>query len=276
MAGQTLPGSKHAALQQTAVILPARNEQEAIGRVLQDLPPTSVTIVVDNGSTDATGRVAEEMGATVVREPVPGYGQACLSGLAYLDRAWPLRQPESPTIVAFLDADYSDDPRCLTDLVSPIADGQFDFVLGSRLMGDAEPGSMPLQSRLGNRLAVALIAWFWGVRYTDLGPFRAIRRTSLQSLEMSDRNYGWTVEMQIKAAVAGLRMHEISLPYRRRIGQSKISGTVRGTLLAGAKILCTIARYHWLMRGWQPGAVDKIQSADGPGKINARRERPTG
>ncbi len=267
------------ALRSTAVILPARNEQAAIGRVLRDLPPVAEAIVVDNGSTDATASIAAEMGATVVAEPVTGYGRACWAGLEYLDRRWPLSHPQSPSIVAFLDADYSDDPSRLSDLVSPIAEGECDFVLGSRLLGEAERGAMPLQSRLGNRLAVTLMRWLWGVRYTDLGPFRAIRRTALQSLGMSDRDYGWTVEMQIKAAVAGLRVREISLPYRRRIGRSKISGTIRGTLLAGSKILWTIAKYRRLMRTWQPRPVEGTgiqgEAVQGePERGDEQRERP--
>lgn len=224
-----------------AVVIPALNEESSLPRVLTDLPWQWVSdvIVVDNSSTDRTAQVARECGATVVAETQRGYGSACLRGLAELKR----RPGGPPDIVVFLDADYSDHPDRLPELVQPILDDGLDFVLGSRLAGQREAGAMPPQSVWGNRLACFLMWLLFGVRYTDLGPFRAVRWNALQRLGMVDRNFGWTVEMQIKAARLGLRTLEIPVPYRRRIGQSKISGTVRGTLLAGSKILYLIARY---------------------------------
>ncbi|MFV2069694.1 MAG: glycosyltransferase family 2 protein, partial [Pirellulales bacterium] len=210
--------------------------------VLGDLPAVGWTIVVNNGSTDATQEVAEGLGATVVGEPRRGYGSACLAGLAAVNLSIATGEPP-PQIVVFVDADYSDYPDLLPALVGPILAGEADFVLGSRLMGQRERGAMPPQSVWGNRLACFLIRALFGAHYTDLGPFRAIRYDALSRLQMVDRNFGWTVEMQIKAARADLRTLEIPVPYRRRIGKSKISGTLSGTVRAGAKILHTIARY---------------------------------
>jgi glycosyltransferase involved in cell wall biosynthesis len=224
------------------VIIPACNEEAALPLVLRDLPEVGQVVVVDNGSTDATAAVAAEHGATVADEPRRGYGAACLRGLAWI-RQRVAQSEESPRIVVFLDADYGDHPELLPQLVEPIWAGAADFVLGSRLLGEREPGAMPVQSRHGNRLACLLIWMLFGARYTDLGPFRAIDYRALCELGMVDQNFGWTVEMQIKAARAGLRTIEIPVPYRRRIGQSKISGTVSGTVKASAKILYTIARY---------------------------------
>jgi glycosyltransferase involved in cell wall biosynthesis len=224
-----------------SVLIPALNEEASLPLVLRDLPVGQVNdvLVVDNGSHDHTAEVARAAGARVVQEPRRGYGAACLSGLADL-----ARRPEGPPdIVVFLDADYSDHPEELSYLVRPILDDRFDLVLGSRLTGRREPGAMPPQSVWGNRLACVLMRLFFGARYTDLGPFRAIRWTALEQLGMVDQNYGWTVEMQIKAARLGLRVLEVPVSYRRRIGTSKISGTVRGTILAGSKILYLIARY---------------------------------
>ncbi len=236
---------KSAYLDNTVVIIPARDEAQSIELVLRDLPPVGLIIVVDNGSTDGTGEIAARAGARVVREERPGYGQACLSGLRYLeDQATSLCHP--PDYIAFLDGDYSDHPDMLTELIQPIHDGHADFVLGSRLLGDRQRGAMPPQSVYGNLLAVALIRLFWNHRFTDLGPFRAIDRNSLTKLKMQDRNFGWTVEMQIKAVVSKLRIQEIPVPYRCRIGKSKISGTLSGTIRAGTKILYTIAKYRLL------------------------------
>jgi len=198
--------------------------------------------VVDNGSTDETSSVASQQGASVVQEPQRGYGAACLRGLAAIREAASQGQPE-PGIVVFVDADYSDHPELLPRLVAPIFAGTADFVLGSRLLGQREPGAMPPQSVYGNRLACCLMRILFGASYTDLGPFRAMRYDHLCALGMEDRNFGWTIEMQIKAVRAGLRVQEIPVPYRRRIGQSKISGTLNGTLRAGAKILYTLAKY---------------------------------
>ncbi len=219
----------------TALIIPARNEAAALGRVLAELPPGVVdeVIVVDNGSTDATASVAAAGGARVVREPVPGYGRACLAGLGALS--------SRIDTVAFMDADHADDPGDLPALLAPLARGEADLVIGSR-RALAQPGSLTLQQRIGNRLACALLRWRFGARCTDLGPFRAIRRDALARLDMRDQAYGWTVEMQAKAARDGLRVREVPVRYRPRIGRSKISGTVKGAVLAGATILWTIAR----------------------------------
>jgi len=224
------------------VIIPALNEEASLPLVLRDLPAVGRVIVVDNGSADATARVAAEGGATVVAEPRRGYGAACLRGIAAIaDSIAAGAAP--PRAVAFLDADYSDHPELLPALVGPIAAGAADFVLGSRLLGDREPGAMPIQSLLGNRLACFLIRHLFGGRYTDLGPFRAIGYEALLGLGMVDRDFGWTVEMQIKVTRAGLRSMEVPVPYRRRIGRSKISGTLVGTLRASGKILYVIGKY---------------------------------
>lgn len=229
-------------LSNVTVIIPALNEEASLPLVLRDLPPVGRVIVVNNGSTDDTARVAAAGGALVANEPQRGYGAACLRGLATLSDliAGGLAPP---AVVAFIDADFSDHPELLPRLVGPIHEGTADFVLGSRLLGDREPGAMPPQSLFGNRLACFLMRFFFGSRYSDLGPFRAIRHDALQRLQMSDRNFGWTVEMQIKATRAGLRTLEIPVPYRCRIGQSKISGTIRGSIKAGYKILYVIAKY---------------------------------
>ena len=245
---QTIPASQIAnLLEQVWVVIPARNEEASLPKVLEDLPEVGRVIVVDNGSTDQTRSVAIVHDACVVTEPTPGYGQACLSGLDEIRRAISVGE-EPPAIVVFLDADYSDHPEFLKDLVQPILDDDADFVLGSRLLGERESGAMPPQSVYGNVLACFLMRKIWGADYTDLGPFRAIEYASLRSLQMADCNFGWTVEMQIKATLAGLRTIEIPVPYRRRIGESKISGTISGTVRAGTKILWTIAKYAWKTR----------------------------
>ena len=226
------------------VIIPALNEEKSLPRVLGDLPAVGRMIVVDNGSTDCTAEVASVAGAYVVHEPRRGYGAACLRGLAEIERAVAAGEAV-PRIVVFLDGDYSDYPERLPELVSPIFANEADFVLGSRLLGQRESGAMPPQSIWGNRLACFLMRLLFGARYTDLGPFRAIDYPSLKSLRMIDQNFGWTVEMQIKAARAGLRTIEVPVPYRCRIGESKISGTIAGTIKAGYKILFVIAKYGW-------------------------------
>lgn len=219
-----------------AVVIPAYNEEEAIGRVLQAIPAGHVqqVVVADNGSTDTTAQKARDAGATVVYEGRRGYGQACLSGLAAVEDA---------DIIVFLDGDYSDYPEELPALVGPIAAGEADLVIGSRVLGQSEAGALMPQQRFGNWLATRLIRLFFGVGYTDLGPFRAIEAGALKRLKMADRDYGWTVEMQVKAARLGLRTQEVPVRYRRRIGVSKVSGTLVGSLRAGYKILLTIFRY---------------------------------
>ena len=220
-----------------AVIIPALNEESALPLVLADLPAVDRVIVVDNGSTDRTAQKAREGGAEVLKEPRRGYGRAVLTGLDALTS-------NPPDIVVILDADYSDHPDELPLLVGPIEKDEADLVIGSRVLGEAAPGSLPINQRLGNRLATFLIARLFRHRFTDLGPFRAIRYESLKALEMEDTDFGWNVEMQIKAVKSGLRIKEVPVHYRRRIGQSKISGTVRGTLRAGSKIMRTIHRYR--------------------------------
>ena len=219
-----------------AVIIPALNEEQSLGPVLASLPAGlySLVVVVDNGSTDRTAEIARAAGATVVREPRRGYGSACLRGIATLDPA--------VEVVVFMDADASDVPAEASALVEPIAAGRADLVIGSRTRGQAEAGSLAPHQRFGNWLATTLIRLLYGHRYTDLGPFRAIRASSLRALAMRDPGYGWTIEMQIKALQKGLRVAEVPVSYRRRIGSSKISGNFRASVAAGCKILWTIAR----------------------------------
>jgi len=229
-------------LSHVVVVIPAYNEEASLPLVLADLPDVGCTLVVNNGSIDRTAEVAREHGAVVVDEPRRGYGAACLGGLSWISRSIEAGRPE-PGIVVFLDADYSDHPDLLPMLVEPIESGRADFVLGSRLLGQRQSGAMPPQSVWGNRLACWLMRWMFHAAYTDLGPFRAIRYQALCQLDMTDQNFGWTVEMQIKAVRAGLRYLELPVPYRRRVGKSKISGTLNGTLKAGGKILYTVAKY---------------------------------
>ncbi len=215
-----------------SVVIPALNEEPAIGKVVGAVPGwVDEVIVADNGSTDRTAEVARAAGARVVHEPERGYGAACLAGIDAADE---------PDLVVFLDGDFSDRPQEMDRLVDPILAGEADLVIGSRVRGRADRGSLTPPQRFGNWLACRLIQLFWRVRHTDLGPFRAIRAEVLASLGMRDRNYGWTVEMQVKAASRGLRVREVPISYRRRIGRSKVSGTVRGVLGAGTKILGTI------------------------------------
>ncbi len=222
------------------VIIPALNEQKGIKHVLQEIPVDHVNevIVVDNGSADNTAEVARKNGATVLSEPNKGYGNACLKALSYVDES-----KKKPDIVVFLDADHSDFPEQLPRLIEPIMNNQAELVIGSRSLGVREKGSMTFPQIFGNWLATSLIHLFYKVKFTDLGPFRAIRYEALKTLSMKDKNYGWTVEMQLKAAKLGLRCMDVPVNYRRRIGISKVSGTIKGTVSAGYKILYTIFRY---------------------------------
>ena len=218
-----------------AVVIPALDEEEAIGKVLHDIPDgISQVVVVDNGSSDRTAEVARRLGAEVVAEPRRGYGQACLTGITQLDR---------PDIVVFLDGDYSDYPEEMSELVAPLLAGEADMVIGSRTLGQREKGALLPQARFGNWLSTLLIRLLFGVSFTDLGPFRALRLDALERLAMEDRDFGWTVEMQVKAARLSMRVVEVPVRYRRRIGTSKITGTLSGTMRAGHKILWTIFRY---------------------------------
>lgn len=222
------------------VIIPAFNEELAIQKVLADLPADILSriIVVNNNSTDKTAAMATLGGALVVDEPRQGYGYACLRGITYIAETGLL-----PDIIVFLDADYSDHPEELPLLIRPIIENNADLVIGSRALGKRENGSMTVPQLFGNWLATRMIRVFYQVRYTDLGPFRAIRWESLQQMNMSDKTYGWTVEMQLKAAKNKLKILEIPVNYRARIGYSKISGTIKGTVLAGYKIITTIFKY---------------------------------
>ena len=221
------------------------NEAGSIELVLGDLPAVHSVIVVDNGSSDDGPKIASEYGATVVAESQRGYGKACLTGIATVAEIINRESRQEDAIIVFLDADYSDYPDQLPALVSPILDGEFDFVLGSRATGERESGAMHLQAILGNWLACTLVRIFWGKKFTDLGPFRAIRFSSLEQLEMRDENFGWTIEMQVKAIRAGLRIKEVPTSYRCRIGVSKISGTISGTIRAGYKIIYTIFKLRF-------------------------------
>lgn len=222
------------------VIIPALDEERSLPKVLAEIPEDLVSevIVVDNGSRDRTSEVAREAGATVVFEPRPGYGQACLTGIARL-------KVNPPDVVVFLDGDYSDRAGEVVELLRPLAEDRADFVVGSRVLGRREPGALAPHARWGNWLASFLIRVLYGYRFTDLGPFRAIRYQTLLSLDMQDRDYGWTAEMQAKAARACVRALEVPVSYHRRIGKSKITGTLKGTTLAGYKIITTILRIRF-------------------------------
>lgn len=219
------------------VIIPAFNEEESIGKVIADIPKdiASEVVVIDNGSTDGTGDKAEEAGAIVLREDRRGYGRACLKGIEYAQS-----KREHPEIIVFLDGDYSDHPEEMGVLVSPIIEDGFDLVIGSRTKGKAEKGALLPQAVFGNALATTLIKRLYGAEFSDLGPFRAIKFDKLVLLDMQDTTFGWTVEMQVKAAKKGLKCTEVPVSYRKRIGVSKITGTLGGTLKAGYKILWTI------------------------------------
>jgi glycosyltransferase involved in cell wall biosynthesis len=220
------------------VIIPALDEEDALPKVLAEIPspPVRRVIVADNGSSDGTARVAREAGATVVSARRRGYGSACLAGIDAL-------RADPPGIVVFIDGDFSDRADEIAPLIAPIRRGEAELVIGSRTLGQREVGALSPQQRFGNALACWLLRRLYGAEFTDLGPFRAARYATLLSLGMSDPDYGWTVEMQIKAARQGVRFTEVPVSYRRRIGRSKVSGTVRGVVGAGTKILWTLGRH---------------------------------
>lgn len=224
------------------MVIPALDEEQALPLVLRELPPGWVeeVVVCDNGSRDRTAAVARAHGATVVAEPRRGYGSACQRALRHLRE----RPGGPPQVVVFLDADHSDHPEELPALLRPILAGQADLVIGSRALRDDARAALLPQARWGNLLAVSLIRWLWGARFTDLGPFRAITWSALEQAGLRDPDFGWTVELQVRAAQLRLRAVEVPVRYRARVGTSKISGTVKGSLRAGKKILSTIARFR--------------------------------
>jgi glycosyltransferase involved in cell wall biosynthesis len=218
------------------VIIPAFNEEASIGKVIADIPDfVEEVIVANNGSQDQTAEVAKAAGATVIDQPIPGYGNACLKGIEYVQA-----QSTHPDIIVFLDGDYSDYPEQLSEVIAPIVNDRMDMVIGSRALGDRAAGSMTFPQVFGNWLATTLMRLIYGAKFTDLGPFRAITWDALMAIEMQDKTYGWTVEMQVKAAKHKLRFTEVPVDYKKRIGKSKVSGTVKGTIMAGYKILWTI------------------------------------
>jgi glycosyltransferase involved in cell wall biosynthesis len=224
-----------------SVVIPTHNEAQSIGRVLADLPSEPVTevLVVDSNSTDGTPEIAARMGARVLREPRRGYGRACLTGLA---------NANTPDVVVFLDGDYSDRPAELPLLLAPIIEGRADITLGSRLHGRTSAEALPWHQVFGNRLAASLIGLLYGLKISDLGPFRAARAEVLRALALEETTYGWAVEMILKGALAGYRVVEVPVSYYPRIGQSKISGTLKGTVGAGWFILSLIVRYYFRRR----------------------------
>lgn len=227
--------------QRIVVVIPAFNEENAVGKVIRDIPQNLVDeiIVVNNNSTDLTSEIAREAGATVLFEPKKGYGRACLKGMDYLQN----QRTEKTDIVVFIDADYSDYPEEMSKLVQPILSGKAQLVIGSRALGKREKGAMTIPQLFGNWLATNLMHIIYGAKFTDLGPFRAIDYKTLLSLDMQDQTYGWTVEMQLKVAKQKMTYCEIPVNYRKRIGFSKISGTVKGTIMAGYKIISTLFKY---------------------------------
>ena len=222
------------------VIIPAFNEEKSIGKVIGDIPTQLVDeiVVCNNGSSDQTSEVAKKAGATVLLEPKSGYGNACLAGIHYFKQ-----QKKVPDIVVFLDGDYSDYPQEMTLLVQEITKNNTDLVIGSRAKGQKEKGSMTPPQVFGNWLATHLMHLFYGVKFSDLGPFRAIKWEALMAIGMQDKTYGWTIEMQLKVIKKKMKTCEIPVNYKKRIGVSKVSGTVKGTVLAGYKILTAIFKY---------------------------------
>ncbi len=223
------------------VVIPAFNEESSLPLVLAAIPrpPVRRVVVADNNSTDTTAEVARAGGAMVVFEPRPGYGAACLRALSHL------RENDPPEIVVFLDGDYSDHPEELPAVIAPIVAGEADVVIGSRTLGRREAGALLPQARMGNFVACTLIRLLYGHRYTDLGPFRAARWNAFERLAMEDQDFGWTAELQVKALRHGMRVVEVPVSYRKRVGVSKITGTLKGTFLAGYKILLTVFRHSF-------------------------------
>ncbi|WP_369047992.1 glycosyltransferase family 2 protein [Tenacibaculum sp. UWU-22] len=223
------------------VIIPAYNEQNSIAKVIHDIPKlVDEIIVVNNNSTDKTKENASQAGATVLLEVKKGYGYACLKGMHYL-----AQQKNKPDIVVFLDGDYSDYPEQLIKIINPIIHHHFDFVIGTRVKALREKGAMTPQQIFGNKLATFLMTLFFNANFTDLGPFRAIKYDTLLALNMEDKTYGWTVEMQLKALKQKITYTEVPINYRNRIGVSKVSGTIKGSVLAGIKILGWIFKYSF-------------------------------
>jgi len=223
------------------VIIPAFNEEASIGKVIQEIPEiVSEIIVVSNNSTDSTAEVAKNAGATVLFEPNKGYGYACLKGMDYISK-----KIEKPSIIVFLDGDYSDYPAELTQIIEPILSDNIDMVIGSRVSKWREKGAMTFPQRFGNGLATFLMKLFFNADFTDLGPFRAIKYDKLLQLNMQDKTYGWTVEMQLKAIKQNFTYKEVPVHYKNRIGVSKVSGTIKGAIFAGVKILTWIFKYSF-------------------------------
>jgi glycosyltransferase involved in cell wall biosynthesis len=222
------------------VVIPAFNEEQSIGKVINDIPhvPVMNIVVVNNGSSDKTQNIVESLGATALFEPRKGYGWACLKGCEFVEKM------KGETIV-FLDGDYSDYPEQLPSVITPIYQQNMDLVIGSRALGNREKGSMTVPQHFGNWLASKLLKIFYGVNYTDLGPFRAIRFERYKSLGMSDKTYGWTIEMQIKAAQKKMNYCEVPVDYKARIGVSKVSGTIKGAVMAGIKIIFAVFKYKF-------------------------------
>lgn len=223
-----------------SVIIPAYNEEQSIGKVVSDIPRDVVenVIVVNNNSTDNTVKIAQNAGAIVLDEPRRGYGWACLKGIEH-------SKVLKTDIVVFMDGDYSDFPKEIVKVIAPILEDDHHMVIGSRVLGKREKGSLTPQQVFGNWLATKLIRIFYRARFTDLGPFRAIKSDALESLQMSDKTYGWTIEMQIKAAKKKMTFCEVPVNYRKRIGVSKVSGTIKGTVLAGIKIIFAVFKYRF-------------------------------
>lgn len=223
------------------IIIPAYNEEDAIALVINDIPKNRVReiIVADNNSTDKTRERAESVGARVINAKIQGYGAACLSAMKYIEE-----KKTPPDIIVFLDADFSDHSNEMNELIIPIENNEADLVIGNRVKSKREKGAMLPQQIIGNKIATLMIRFLYKFTYHDLGPFRAIRYSSLEKLKMKDQTYGWTVEMQVKALNHHLRVKQVEVSYRKRKGVSKISGTIKGTFLAGAKIINTIVKYR--------------------------------